>query len=95
MLFVCYVTIDPDNRDESLARFKTPGLRDLGHSAPYFHDGSRDDLEGVIRFYRAISEQTRSGGVRNPDPELEGIFLGDEDVRPLIRFLMSLDEDYS
>jgi hypothetical protein len=25
MLFVCYVTIDPDNRDESLARFKVQG----------------------------------------------------------------------
>ena len=26
MLFVCYVTIDPDNRDESLARFKEQGI---------------------------------------------------------------------
>ncbi len=26
MLFVCYVTINPDNRDESLARFKKQGI---------------------------------------------------------------------
>jgi len=26
MLFVCYVTIDPDNRDESLERFKEQGI---------------------------------------------------------------------
>jgi len=81
--------------DRSLARFKTPGLRDLGHSAPYFHDGSRDDLDGVIRFYRESSDRARTGQERNPDPEVEGIFLGDEDVEPLIRFLRSLNEDYS
>jgi Domain of unknown function (DUF3303) len=26
MLFVCYVTIDPDNRDESIKRFKERGI---------------------------------------------------------------------
>lgn len=26
MLFVCYVTIDPDARDESIARFKENGI---------------------------------------------------------------------
>jgi len=81
--------------DRSLARFKTPGLRDLGHSAPYFHDGSRDDLEGVIRFYERISEDARDGRVRNADPEIERIFLGEDDIEPLIRFLQSLNEDYS
>jgi cytochrome c peroxidase len=81
--------------DRSLAKFKTPGLRDLGHSAPYFHDGSRDDLEGVVRFYQEISERARSGQLRNADPEIERIDLDDEDVAPLIRFLLSLNEDYS
>lgn len=26
MLFVCYVTIDPENRDESIKRFKESGI---------------------------------------------------------------------
>ena len=26
MLFVCYVTIDPENRDESIRRFKELGI---------------------------------------------------------------------
>jgi len=81
--------------DQSLAKFKTPGLRDLGHSAPYFHDGSSDDLEGVVRFYQDVSERTRAGEIRNPDAEIERVFLGEEDVEPLIRFLRSLNEDYS
>jgi cytochrome c peroxidase len=31
--------------------FKTPGLRELGRSAPYMHDGSLATLEDVLRHY--------------------------------------------
>jgi cytochrome c peroxidase len=31
--------------------FKTPGLRELGRSAPYMHDGSLATLDAVIRHY--------------------------------------------
>lgn len=34
-----------------VGRFKTPGLRGAAARAPYFHDGSAPDLEGVVRFY--------------------------------------------
>ena len=37
MLFVCYVTIDPENRDESIKRFKERGIvsrRARSSSAP-------------------------------------------------------------
>ena len=33
------------------ARFRTPALRYLRHTAPYMHDGSVADLEAVIDFY--------------------------------------------
>lgn len=81
--------------EQSLAAFKTPSLRDLGHSAPYFHNGSIDDLGGVVRFYKETSELSRDGATRNPSPELQRIFLGEKDIEPLIRFLRSLNEDYS
>ncbi|MEZ4216135.1 MAG: hypothetical protein R3E88_06635 [Myxococcota bacterium] len=79
----------------ALARFKTPGLRDLGHSAPYFHDGQSATLEDVVRFYDAAGELARRGKLRNGAPELRAIRLDDDDVDALVRFLMSLDEDYS
>lgn len=44
--------------DRAIARFKTPGLRDLGHSAPFMHNGQFDTLEqnrGVL-----------SGGLGSP-----------------------------
>jgi cytochrome c peroxidase len=32
-------------------KFKVPVLRGLAARAPYFHNGSIADLEGVVRFY--------------------------------------------
>ncbi|MCA9771273.1 MAG: hypothetical protein KC466_02635, partial [Myxococcales bacterium] len=80
--------------DRAVARFKTPSLRDLGQSGPYFHTGAKDSLEAVIRHYERFSALARDGGVRNGAPELAGIALVDEDVAPLAAFLRSLDEDY-
>ena len=31
--------------------FKTPGLREIGRSAPYMHDGSLATLDDVVRHY--------------------------------------------
>ena len=74
--------------------FKTPGLRDLGHSNPYFHDGSADTLEDVIQFYVEMSALARAGAVRNAAPELADIRLGPEDVSALAAFLRSVNVDY-
>lgn len=78
----------------TLARFKTPGLRDLAHSDPYLHTGRMDSLEQVIEFYRRFSDLTRAAQNRNGDVELKGISLNDEDVAPLAAFLRALNEDY-
>lgn len=74
--------------------FKTPGLRDLGHSGPYFHDGSADALEDVVQLYVEMSALARAGAVRNADPELAGVHLGPDDVAPLAAFLRALNVDY-
>jgi cytochrome c peroxidase len=34
-----------------LIAFKTPGLREAAHTAPYMHDGSQPDLAAVLRHY--------------------------------------------
>ncbi|HWD91965.1 MAG TPA: hypothetical protein VG938_06415 [Verrucomicrobiae bacterium] len=79
----------------TLARFKTPSVRDLGHSDPYLHTGRINSLEDVIRFYQTFSSKARAGGVRNADPELRNIFLDDSAIAPLAAFLRSLNEDYT
>ena len=79
----------------AIARFKTPGLRDLSHSAPYMHTGKFDTLEDIIGFYVGVSNQARASTLLNGANALRGIALiplNDRD--PLVAFLKSLNEDY-
>lgn len=79
----------------AIARFKTPGLRDLSHSAPYMHTGQLDTLEDIIGFYVGGSNQARLGTLRNGANALRGIALIPANDRgPLVAFLKSLNEDY-
>ena len=78
----------------TIALFKTPGLRDLGHSAPYMHDGASDTIEDAIQHYVTFGRLARAGQVRNGDPALAAVQLGAADVAALAAFLRALDEDY-
>ena len=80
--------------DLALARFKTPGLRDLSHSAPYMHNGQFATLNDIIDFYIGVSNQARTGTLRNGTVQLQGIALTAGDVTALVAFLKSLNEDY-
>lgn len=78
----------------SIAVFKTPGLRDLGHSAPYTHTGTSDTLSDVILGYKVNSELARQKDLRNGDDDMKRIALIEADIPPLVAFLQSLNEDY-
>lgn len=86
-----------DNSDllnEAIARFKTPGLRDLGHSAPYMHNGQFVALDNAVGFYLGSSSAARAGTLRNGAKALQGIALIQANIAPLVAFLKSLNEDY-
>jgi hypothetical protein len=78
----------------SIARFKTPTLRDLGHSAPFFHNGSALNLEDALADYVMAGMLARQGALRNGAAELKEMSLHGRDIAPLAAFLESLDEDY-
>src|SRR5262249_28943519 len=80
--------------DRAIARFKTPPLRDLGHSQRYMNNGQFDALNDIITFYRGTSNLARAGTLRNGAPELQGIALLASDAPSLVAFLKSLNEDY-
>ena len=80
--------------DRAIARFKTPSLRDLGHSSPFMHNGQFDRIEDVLEFYREASDLARNGKLRNGASQLRGIALRPTDLLPLAAFLHSLNEDY-
>lgn len=78
----------------TIAQFKTPMLRDLEDSAPYFHNGAAVKLDDVVDHYIAMSELARSGAMRNAPPEFANMSLTQDDVAALVAFLQSLTEDY-
>jgi len=65
--------------------FRTPSLRNVALTGPYFHDGSRATLQDVIGFY------IRGGNpVRYRDKEIQSIWLSGQDRADLQAFLESL-----
>ncbi len=78
----------------TIAQFKTPSLRDLLDSAPYFHNGSRATFPDVVRFYVQSSALAKAGKLRNAPPEFAQMSLSEADVDALSAFLLSLTEDY-
>lgn len=68
--------------------FKTPSQREIGRTAPYFHDGSMATLEEAVRLMG-------KGGIANPnrDPLLQDRNLSDQDVAKIAAFLRSLSTD--
>ena len=78
----------------SLGRFKTPSIRDMGHSAPFMHNGQISDLHALIGFYIAAAQSSKQGLIRNGAEELSDIDFQGKDIQPMFLFLVSLYEDY-
>ena len=78
----------------TIAQFKTPLLRDLIDSAPYFHNGSAAKFDDVIAFYVKSSALAKTGSLRNAPSQFANISLSGDDTEALVAFLMSITEDY-
>ncbi len=78
----------------TIAQFKTPVLRDLEDSAPYFHNGSAPKFDDVVNHYIQMSQLARSGAMRNAPAEFANMSLSQDDLAALVAFLQSLTEDY-
>ena len=68
-----------------LGAFRTPSLRNIGLTAPYFHDGSAPTLADVVRFYNEGGKPNL-----NREWELNALALTEEEQRDLVAFLESL-----
>src|SRR5207244_1758237 len=69
--------------------FKTPGLREIGRSAPYMHDGSLATLDDVLRHYQSgvIERPTLSKDLTRP------LILSADERPQLIAFLGTLTSE--
>jgi len=78
----------------TIAQFKTPVLRDLEDSAPYFHNGSAPKFDDVVNHYIQMSQLAHSSAMRNAPPEFANMSLSPDDLAALVAFMQSLTEDY-
>ena len=65
--------------------FKTPTLRDVTMTAPYFHDGSAETLTEVVQFYNR-------GGDSKKDisPDIKALYLSEQEVADIVAFIEAL-----
>lgn len=70
---------------DDIASFKTPSVRNVVVTAPYFHDGSARTLWDVVDHYN-------KGGMNNPwlDPDIRPLALTEAEVGDLVAFMASL-----
>ena len=76
-------------RESDIASFKTPGLRNVLVTGPYFHDGSQVTLWDVVDHYN------KGDGLQNPwlDEDMQPLALTEKDIDDVVAFLASLTSD--
>jgi cytochrome c peroxidase len=73
-------------KDSDIASFKTPDLRNVLMTAPYFHDGSQETLWDVMDHYN------KGDGLHNPylDEDIQPLALKETEIDDVVAFLASL-----
>ncbi|MDP2174581.1 MAG: cytochrome c peroxidase [Bacteroidota bacterium] len=81
--------ITKDSAD--LGKFKVPGLRNIGVTAPYMHNGSFKTLREVIEYYNN-PKKTVSNPINLDESLKEPLNLNEQEITDLINFLLSLTD---
>ena len=73
-------------KEKDIASFKTPDIRNVLVTGPYFHDGSQETLWDVIDHY------SKGDGLQNPylDEDIQPLALTEGDIDDLVAFMASL-----
>jgi len=73
-------------KQSDIASFKTPDLRNILVTGPYFHDGSMQTLWDVVDHYN------KGDGVSDPwlDEDMQPLALTESEIEDLVAFLASL-----
>jgi len=73
-------------KEADIASFKTPNLRNVLVTGPYFHDGSQETLWDVVDHYN------KGDGLQNPwlDEDMQPLALTEDEIDDVVAFLASL-----
>lgn len=80
--------------DTDKYKFKVPGLRNIGFTLPYMHNGSLQSLDDVLDYYASGIKDTTGIDPLLKENGKAGIAMNSEEKRNIIAFLKTLD-DYS
>ena len=89
------VDVPQDARVAVNGAFKTPTLRNIELTGPYFHNGGQKDLLGVVEFY-VRGADFRKTNIQDLDPDVGGIpeLQGNEDdQKALVEFMKHLTDE--
>ena len=68
--------------------FKTPTLRDIEYTAPYFHDGSAKTLRDVVVHY------AKGGEIKQDlSPNIKKLNLNDKEIDAIVAFMQALSSE--
>jgi hypothetical protein len=84
--------LNPSERAAVDGAFKTPGLRNVELTAPYFHNGGALTLRQVVDFYNRGGD-FHEQNIDNLDPDIEYLGLNDGEKDALVAFLMALTDE--
>jgi manganese oxidase len=82
----------PGERIAADGAFKTPTLRNIELTAPYFHNGGTLTLMEVVEFYNRGGD-FHDENINNLDPDVESLHLSLSEKSALVAFLKSLTDD--
>jgi cytochrome c peroxidase len=81
---------NPDARLGIGGAFKTPGLRNIELTGPYFHNGGEATLDQVLEFYNRGGDFP---GAPNLSPDIRRLNLNAEERAAVVAFLKTLTDD--
>jgi len=82
----------PTNVANVMGAFKTPGLRNVELTGPYFHNGGKATLMQVVNFYNR-SGDFGNRNIANLDPDIQRLGLTDQEKTDLVAFLVALTDE--
>jgi cytochrome c peroxidase len=85
-------TVGADEHIAADGAFKTPGLRNVELTGPYFHNGGQLTLRQVVDFYNRGGDFAENN-IDNLDADIHPLGLSEEEKTSLVAFLVSLTDE--
>ncbi|MBW4620332.1 MAG: cytochrome C peroxidase [Cyanosarcina radialis HA8281-LM2] len=86
------ISVDANERIAADGAFKTPILRNVELTAPYFHNGGQATLEQVVEFYNRGGD-FHEQNLADLDPNIQNLNLNPLEEADLVAFMKALTDD--